>query len=153
MYISTVTLFPCLIRSIVTTRFSFTWCVFDLRILFSFQSFRFYCSFFVVVVVVFVINHISVLFAFLVVFFFSINGVHVLPNIDLEAERLFLWVVHYKYITHIAVVGEWVSECVSDQAYVCRPATHARILIKTRRFPGCIWVRCNNLLSVSVLTK
>ena len=150
MCISTVTLFPCLIRSIVTIRFSFTWCVFGLRILFSSQSFRFYYSFFVVVV--FYQSYICFICLF-GCFFFSINGVHVLPNIDLEAERLFLWVVHYKYITHIAVVGEWVSECVSDQAYVCRPATHARILIKTRRFPGCIWVRCNNLLSVSVLTK
>ena len=124
MYISTVTLFPCLIRSIVTTRFSFTWCVFDLRILFSFQSFRFYCSFFVVVVVVFVINHISVLFAFFVVVFFSTNGVHVLPNIDLEAERLFLWVVHYKYITHIAVVGEWVNEWVTKRTYVGPQCMH-----------------------------
>lgn len=61
---------------------------------------------FSLLLLLFFINHISVLFAFLVVFFFSINGVHVLPNIDLEAERLFLWVVHYKYITHIAVVGE-----------------------------------------------
>ena len=121
MYISTVTLFPCLIRSIVTIRFSFTWCVFGLRILFSSQSFRFYYSFFVVVVVV-VVVFLSIIYLFylpfLLFFFFSINGVHVLPNIDLEAERLFLWVVHYKYITHIAVVGEWVNEWVTKRTYV-----------------------------------